>query len=169
MFGYTGISAGLYFYIIPAGIMIGCLCHMTKKLHKRVTQIHATPASSTVSTAKAAITAPFRRAKINIIKTLILFFATIVICWTDNIALSLIMFFDLSATYIYSTWIYQVSAILILMSCSINPLIYAVHYKKFKDAFKRCPCWKTSHGTIHTSHDNSNRSKLTRDTVDAII
>jgi hypothetical protein len=151
--------------------MIGCLCHMTKKLHKRVTQIHATPAISTVSTAKPATKAPFRRAKMNIIKTIVLFLATIIICWTDNIALSLIMFFDPSTLYIiYSTWIYQVSAILILMSCSINPFIYAVHYKKFKDAFRGLPCWKTSQDTTtHTLQENSNFSKFTHDVADTIV
>lgn len=69
----VGIFVLLY-YIIPALLMIGCFCHMTIALRWRMTK-----------TAPAGAKETFGRAKMNIVKTLVLFLATVIVCWAYNI------------------------------------------------------------------------------------
>ena len=124
--GITGVSMVLYFALIPSFIMIACLSHMAYILHKRMRQ-----------TAPIGINSTFNRAKINIIKTLCLFLATILCCWSFCIWAFFLSFFNVIYLSFYSTWPYHFSVLLIMFSCTVNPFIYAVHYKKFKEGQKK--------------------------------
>ena len=124
--GITGVSMVSYFFIIPASIMIVCLSHLAYVLHKRIRQ-----------TASIGIVSTFNLAKVNIIKTLFLFLATIICCWSYSIWAFFLSFFNVIDPLFYTTWPYHMSVLLIMSSCSVNPFIYAIHYKKFKQGLSK--------------------------------
>ena len=123
----TGIAAVLYYLIIPALMMIGCFCHMTFVMHKKVKQ-----------TAPEANVSTFNQAKLNILKTLILFGLTFTCCWSYNIWVWALSFFKAIDLAFYTTWQYHLSVLLLFLSCSINPFIYAFNHKKIRAIIRSC-------------------------------
>jgi hypothetical protein len=119
--GITGVSMLLYYYILPATIMIGCLYHMGKLLRRRARKTAPTCANAT-----------FRRARANVVKTLFLFLVTMAVCWSCATLIYLQAFFHHVDADFFTTWPYHVSIVIFLLSTSAHPLIYAVHHKKFK-------------------------------------
>ena len=122
----SGVAMILFFIIIPISLMIGCFCHMAHTLHKRTRRIE--PANSP---------SLFYIAKMNILKTLIFFMTTIVLCWTCCNSVFFLSFINAIDNSFYETWLYHFFILLLFLSCSINPFIYAVNYKKFRNGFIR--------------------------------
>lgn len=124
--GAAGVAAILYYLVIPASMMTGCFCHMAYKMHKKSNQ-----------TAPVGVTSTFGQVKTSILKTLILFEVTFVVCWSYNIWVWMLALFNAIEASFYTTWMYHISVLILFLSCSINPFIYALNYKKFRRGFRR--------------------------------
>ena len=125
----TGIAVLMYYLIIPAATVIGCFCHMTHVLHKKSSQTAPVGAKSTFGTAK-----------LNVLKTLAMFIFTLITCWTYNITLFSLAFFNAIDAAFFTTWKYHVSVLMLFLSCAINPFIYVINYNKFRKNLRQCVC-----------------------------
>ena len=121
----TGVAVLLYYLIIPALLMVGCFCHMAFVMHKKMTQAAPQAAVST-----------FSHAKLSILKTLVLFGLTYICCWSYNVWVWSLSFFNAIDLTFYTLWEYHLSVLLLFLSCSINPFIYAFNHKKIKTQFR---------------------------------
>ena len=139
----TGIAVLMYYLIIPAATVIGCFCHMTYVLHKKSSQ-----------TAPVGIKSTFGNAKLNVLKTLALFICALIICWTYNITVFSLAFFNAIEETFFTTWKYHVSVLMLFLSSAINPFIYAFNYKKFRKSLRQCfsKCLKQSAFNDTTQH-----------------
>ena len=121
------------FIVIPSSVMIFCYYKVFQKIREHNTQIANSVASANNDIALRSFARESRVTK--------MLFVTMVgfqLCWTPLYILELIELFheDLNAprtVYVMTT--YTVSA-----SSSINPIIYAVMNKDFRDAFKSLFC-----------------------------
>lgn len=112
-----------------------CLVNMAYVLHKKVAVTRTIAMPTTV-------TRVFAAAKVNVIKTICLFLAIILLSWSTIIWVFVLEFFSVISDKFYASWKYHVGVLLIFLSCSINPFVYAIKYKKFKSGvtslFTRC-------------------------------
>ena len=122
----VGVSYLLYYLAVPAIIMICCFCHMIYTVHKKTKQ-----------TAPVGIVTAFTKAKLNMMKTLILFGITYVCCWSYNIWVFTLGILQVIDTAFFSTWPYLLSGLLLFSSCSINPFLYAINCNKFRKNLKK--------------------------------
>ena len=120
-----GIFTIVLSFMFPAVIMIYCLCHMAWAMHKKARRVFPLTGSSETTT--------YTRAKVNILKTLVLFLAIILVCWLGIFFEYFLYVFEIIDATFFSNWIHQLNISLLFLSCSFNPFIYAVKYKKFKD------------------------------------
>ncbi len=125
--GATGTAAILYYLVLPVSLMVGCFCHMAYVMHQR--------SNKTAPTGGLAVT--FVRAKTSILKTLILFCITFVVCWSYNIWVWALSFFNVVDASYFTTFKFHISVLLLFLSCSINPFIYSLNYKKFRNGLKK--------------------------------
>ena len=126
---FVGVTTLLLNFVLPVALMTYCLCRMAWTMHKKAVQVM--PATGT------GVLPIFANAKINIIKTLIMFLLIIIICWLSaylEYALAIIGVIDMM---FFSSWTYRISVSFLYLSCSINPFVYAVKYKKFRDGIKK--------------------------------
>ena len=123
----TGVSYLLYYLAVPASMMIGCFCHMIYVVHKK-----------TRVTVPLGTIAFFNQTKLNMLKTLIIFGVTYICCWSYNIWVFRLGIFMVIDASFYLTWEFHLSVLLLFASCSINPFIYAINYKKFWQNLKIC-------------------------------
>ena len=123
----TATSYLLYYLAIPTAMMVGCFFHMIVVVHKKSRQTVPSGMASTLS-----------QTKISMMKTLVIFVATYLCCWSYNVwALALGVVNVIDASF-FQTWQFHISVLLVFASCSINPFIYAINNKKFRKNLQNC-------------------------------
>ena len=123
---FVGLLTLTLNFLFPVMIMTYCLCRMAWTMHKKAVQVLSIGALPM-----------FANAKVNIIKTLIMFLMVIFICWLSFYLVSFLSFIGIFEVAIFSSWIYQICQSFLYFSCSINPFIYAVKYKKFREGVSK--------------------------------
>ncbi|XP_077995860.1 allatostatin-A receptor-like [Glandiceps talaboti] len=128
-----GVMAFLVSYLIPLSMMTFTYIRMLMVLRNQA-KLHVTNQPS--------ITAPnydkTRRAKRNVIKTLLLVFISYIICWSPNqieyFRYNMGALIDLN-----SVW-FQVTIIMAFCNVCINPVVYSLKYQQFRDGLKKLIC-----------------------------
>ena len=121
--GFISLFTLVLNFIFPVIIMVCCLCCMAWTMHKKTVQVFATIGTCTVV---------FANAKVNIIKTLALFLVIVIVCWLSIFVEYFLNVVGLLDMKFFSSWIYRLNMSLLFLSCSLNPLVYAIKYKKFR-------------------------------------
>ncbi|XP_038049912.1 galanin receptor 2b-like [Patiria miniata] len=138
-----GIVFIMFKFFIPAIFMVFVYSHMTVELKRSATRIGniAPTVSATVhsgaSTAASSVEAPEQsllRARRNVFKTLVMVFATFLVCWTPNQVIFFMFNFGWSLDF--SGAIYIISVSLVAINSCVNPFIYAFKYKQFRRGFQ---------------------------------
>ena len=107
--------------IIPASVMILSFFRMAYILHKKNSRTQPVSATDT-----------FDRAKVKIIKTLLLLGLIFICSWSPNLWIYFLVANGTVSYTVYFSWVYPMSILLLFSSCAINPFVFAARYKKFK-------------------------------------
>ena len=94
------------------------------------------PTTTAAKTTRANIRKnPLRRARRNTLKTLVTVFITFLVCWAPN---QIIFFlFNLGWPLDFSSVIYIISVCLVAVNSCINPIIYGIKYKRFRQGARK--------------------------------
>ena len=124
--GFISLFTLVLNFIFPVIIMICCLCRMAWVMHKKTVQV-------SVATGTNAKT--FTNARVNIMKTLAMFLVILIVCWLSIFIEYFLSVVELIDKKFFSSWIYGLNMSFLFLSCSANPLVYAIKYKKFREGF----------------------------------
>ncbi|CAH1782534.1 unnamed protein product [Owenia fusiformis] len=124
---------------VPVGILIGCYIRIAMEIYR---QAKMTDASSHRDTQMS-------KAKINVIRTLLLVSVCFFICWITNGTYYLL--YSLGVLLNFESPVYKPSVIASYANCCINPFIYVFSYDAFKGALKEASGCTTSEEQPSTS------------------
>ena len=141
----TGIALFLWAYVIPVATMAYVYININRELRKKKRALAVTKpldpssASNTPTTPKRIIKGQGRAPKthspsMNITTTLCILFAVYVVCFTPN-RVSFLQYNCGGPLNFTGVW-YQFSVALAFINCCVNPFIYALRLKKFKEGMR---------------------------------
>ncbi|CAH1791929.1 unnamed protein product [Owenia fusiformis] len=127
-----GVVTVCVMVFIPVGIFIGCYIRIAMEIYR---QAKMTDTSSHRDTQMS-------KAKINIIRTLLLVSVCFFLCWITNG--TYYMLYSLGVLPNFESPIYKPSVIASYVNCCVNPFIYVFSYNAFQGALKEAFGCETS-------------------------
>ena len=131
---YIIFSATFQFYI-PLLLMIVAYGHIAVVLYKR-SQERLRTGSGKRPDFEEQRSDRYRKASVNILKTLILVCFLFFVCWAGNTTSFVFWAFGLFPNFVSTPW-YHISTCLCFVNCAVNPFIYSLQYREFKMAAYR--------------------------------
>ncbi|XP_022109703.1 bombesin receptor subtype-3-like [Acanthaster planci] len=158
-----GILTVFLQYIIPAAVMLFAYIHTSVELKRQAARVgpvmtmgcSVSSADRPVSNAapQENLTASLLRARRNVFKTLLVVFATFLVCWSPNQILFLM--FNLGWKVKFSDWHFLLTLALVATNSCVNPFIYALKYQQFRNGVRQAFCQgRPSVNSIPYGNDN---------------
>ena len=119
----SGLVTGIAYFILPTLIIMYSFWHILFRLQNQRYQVGPHGHASI-----------FRSVKMSVLKTIFLFFSVFIICWSLNSFINILHSFNAFSEFFYKSSLYSASVVIFYCCCAINPLLYAVRYKKFREA-----------------------------------
>ncbi|XP_077984700.1 histamine H2 receptor-like [Glandiceps talaboti] len=141
---FVGISNAFAQYFIPLIVMsvayIRCIVVLKQK---SLADVH------TCQSLENAPTDSLKRARLNVLKMLILVFLAYALCWGPN---QVVFFaFCMGVPLDFGSSLYHTTVVLGYINSSINPFIYALKYRQFQKGVRLVFCPKSSNTVANTS------------------
>ena len=121
----TGLMSSIIYYFLPLLIIVYTFLHILIRLQRKRYQVG--PLSQT---------SLFRSVKISVFKTMTLFCSVFIICWSLNSIVHILSYFHTLNYSFYKSALFSCSIIIFYGCCAINPLLYVVRYRKFREAIR---------------------------------
>ena len=119
----AGLAISIIYYFVTVVIIVYSFLHILIRLHKKRYQV-----------GPLGHTSLFRSVKISVVKAMSLFCSVFIVCWSLNSFVNVLFYFNLINESLYSSVFYSVGISIFYGCCAINPLLYVVRYRKFREA-----------------------------------
>ncbi len=143
------VITSIQFYI-PLGIMIFCYAKMFRSLNQVGIQT-----TKDLSMAEKARQDKFIKARVNILKTLVMVSFCFVLCWVWNPTVLLLMALNLMPNIFDIGLPYDLTVYACFLNCCINPLIYTAKYHQFQTAVRGIFCKESGIGVYESTNNTS--------------
>ncbi|XP_006824535.1 galanin receptor 2b-like [Saccoglossus kowalevskii] len=141
---FIGVMAFLVEYFVPVMVISLAYIHIAVVL-KRSATVNVGGTSRVGQTGGRSAegcnekSASMLRARNNVLKILLLVVLAYVICWSPN--QFLFLKYNLTSEYDFQSVFYHFTVLLAFCNLCVNPVIYALKYKKFRKPLKRMYLW----------------------------
>ncbi|XP_072047191.1 allatostatin-A receptor-like [Amphiura filiformis] len=138
----TGIIIFCVQYFLPILVMLFAYGHIIFVLSKnqRGRSTSLTSENRPVNTHPETLEESLKRARRNVLKTLILVFVAFVVCWTPNQLAYL--FYNLGYNVTYGSTAFRITILMAQSNSAVNFIVYGFKYKQFRRGLRklfRCP------------------------------
>ena len=130
-FKFTSIIVSILYFFFPFTFILSLYLSIFFHLKKKAS-------SNMFKEGKSSHTSVMDKAKVNVLKTLILLSSCFFLCWCWNITFYLL--FILGVPMSMNTMFYNFTVFMMNVNCCINPFCYAVQYREFQQQAKRIFC-----------------------------
>ncbi|XP_038048205.1 allatostatin-A receptor-like [Patiria miniata] len=144
-----GILTVFLQYILPVFVMLFAYIHTSVELKRQAARVgplvlgHRGQSTSpehrdSNQVPQENLTASILRARRNVFKTLMMVFATFLVCWSPNQILFLMFNFGWEVKF--SDWYFLLTLALVATNSCVNPFIYALKYQQFRSGLRQVFC-----------------------------
>ena len=137
----TGIAGSTVYYFLPILCIVYSFWHILRRLHTKRNQI--VPLGQSTA---------FRSVKLSVLRSMLLFCSVFISCWSMNSFIHILYMFNCLSESFHDETYYSVSVVIFYCCCAINPLLYVVRYRRFREAMHSAMsgCYCNCHKPIAT-------------------
>lgn len=157
--------SAIIFYVIPTILLVAFYSRMAIEIHRQSKHGHALGVRHSSSSSQSNRS----KSRRTVVKMLVVVVITFFVCWSPyHIQHLLVPYLKEAEAVLLNTVLFIVSGLFYYTSCTINPIIYNVMSRRYRNAFRETVCGKKKHQLRHANGFGRNEQRSIRTNVETI-